>query len=225
MISSTSDEEDMAEFVFLSEKGLRENNEDFYGNYKDEFFVVADGLGGHAAGEVASKVAVEAALSVYKTSKEQDKSKLLEEIFKRANGGIIDSVNRNPNYSGMGTTLVCAIVQSNEVIFANVGDSSGYIYSNGQLMPITKADRDIMGFLTNALGIQGEVRPQVVKVNLKRGDLILLCTDGLTDFVKAGVIEKILESQIDLKKKAKGLIEVALQFGSTDNITVGLITI
>ena len=213
----------MIEFVFKSEKGLRENQEDFYGNYKDEFFVVADGLGGHAAGEVASKIAVETAISTYKTSRGKGTKKLLEKIGSQVNKAIIEDSRKNPERAGMGTTLVCAAVQSKKVFFGNVGDSRAYLFTDRKLKRKTEDDRDRAGFLIKALGVDEDVKSHITAGSRKKGDLILLCTDGLTDFVSEAVIEKILASNANLKSKAKGLIEASLQFESTDNITVGLI--
>ena len=213
----------MVEFVFLTEKGKRENNEDFYGNVGDEFFVVADGVGGYAAGEIASKLAVEKALESFKKAKGEEVE--LEEIFKAANKEILQSAEKNPDWVGMGTTFVVAILQLNEVTIGNVGDSRAYIISDGTLRRVSKDDRDTAGFLTDFFGIGERVRSHVSKTEVKKGDLILLCTDGLSDFVKENVVEKILASEANLKDKAKGLIDAALQFGSTDNVTVCLIRV
>ena len=208
----------MAEFVFETEKGKRENQEDFYGNWQDEFFVVADGLGGHAAGEVASKIAVATAILIFKETKD------IKRVFEEVNQAVLRESQKNTQYTGMGTTMVALALQQNGVVFGNVGDSRGYILSGGKLSQITKDDRDEIGFLIRALGIDKETKPRIIKESLKKGDVILLCTDGLTDFVSDKVIEKILLSDAGLKKKAEGLIEAAAQFGSTDNITVGLVT-
>ena len=211
------------EFAFLTDKGKRENNEDFYGNVGDEFFVVADGVGGYAAGEIASKLAVEKALESFKKAKGEEVE--LEEIFKAANKEILQSAEKNPDWAGMGTTFVVAILQLNEVTIGNVGDSRAYIISDGILRRVSKDDRDTAGFLTDFFGIGERVRSHVSKTEVKKGDLILLCTDGLSDFVKENVVEKILASEVNLKNKAQGLIDAALQFGSTDNITVSLIAV
>ena len=214
----------MAEFVFLSEKGLRENNEDFYGNYKDEFFVVTDGLSGHAAGEVASKKGVETAKSVYKSSKDKNYKKLLEKIFIKANEAILKKTEKNREWFGMATTMLAAVINKNSIVFANVGDCRAYLLLGGAMTQVTSDDRDEVGFLLRALGAHNEdIKPQIVKKSVKPGDIALLCSDGLHDFVKDSVIEKILKSEASLDNKAKGLIDAALQFGSTDNITAGLI--
>jgi len=207
----------MVDFVFETATGLRENNEDSYGNFKDEFFVVADGIGGYAAGEVASKLAVETVISGF------SKTRNLEKAFDSANKSVLEKSRKNPQYAGMGTTMVAAALHSDKVVVANVGDSRGYLFSEDNLGLITKDDRDMMGFLTGYLGIDGRILVHKNEVSIKKGDTILFCTDGLTDSVAESVIAEILASDVDLKNKAKGLIEAALQFGSTDNITVCLV--
>lgn len=205
------------EFVFLSEKGGRENNEDAYGNFEDKFFVVADGLGGLPAGEVAARLAIRTAISSFK--KDQD----IKISFEQANKKVFRQSRRRSELAGMGTTLVGVVVHSNEVAVANVGDSRVYIFRKGELNQLTRDHRDFMRALKRAIGIWSEVEVDIFEGKLKSGDLILLCTDGLTDFVGDGVIGKILASKANLKEKAQGLVESSLQFGSTDNITVGLI--
>lgn len=209
----------MLEFGFKTATGLRENNEDFYGNRKDKFFVVADGLGGHAAGEVASELAVKTAILSF------SKTRNLEKAFESANKAVFQQGRKDPQNAGMGTTMVAAAFHSNKVVVANVGDSRGYLFSENNLSLITQDDRNMVGFLTGYLGIDGKILVHKNEANVDKGDTILLCTDGLTDSVAESVIAEILTSDVDLKRKAKGLIEAALQFGSTDNITVGLISV
>ncbi len=210
----------MSEYIFLTETGKRDNNEDSFGNYKKEFFLVCDGLGGHPAGEVASKVAVDTALKEYGKLKG---SKKVEKIFQKANQEIFRKAKENPKNLGMGSTMVVVILNTNSIVIGNIGDCRAYLYASNSLRQITKDDRDLMGYLIKALGLDEKVKPKVTVEGVKKGDLILLCSDGLFDFVKDKVIGEIMGSKADLKYKAKGLIGAALQFGSTDNITVGLI--
>lgn len=212
----------MADFIFLTETGKRDNNEDSFGNYKKEFFLVCDGLGGRPAGEVASKIAVETALKEYGKIKGPKK---VEEIFQAANQEISQKVKENPNNLGMGSTMVAVILNNNSIVIANVGDCRAYLFSSDGLLKLTKDDRDPGGFLIRALGMIERVKPKVKTQRVKKGDTLFLCSDGLHDFVSDQVIEKILNSQAGLQSKVKGLVEAALQFGSTDNITTGLIKI
>lgn len=216
----------MADFVFLSEKGKRENNEDAYGNATDELFVVADGLGGHVAGEVAARLAVNAAIKGYQDIKDtKDIEGELEKIFKEANGVVYKEAQKDPKFSGMGTTLVGAVVHLNKLLVANVGDSRCYLFREGVVEQITTDHRVGTHYLTRSIGHLPDVEAEIFERKLKKGDLILICTDGLTDVVKDDVMAKILATTKDLKAKAQGLVEAALQMGSTDNITVGLIII
>ena len=213
----------MMEFVFLSNKGKRENNEDAYANYKSEFFLVADGLGGRPAGEVAAKIAAETATSIYQFSKKEKPKRLLRNVFDRANNEILLRSKENKKWYGMGTTAVCVLISRNKLYFANVGDSRGYLFSDGKLTLKTQDDRDDWSSLLEALGADEEVKPHISIVKSGKNDVVLLCSDGLSDFVSDEIIEKILRSKVSLKNKAEGLVDAALQFGSTDNITAGLI--
>lgn len=207
----------MVDFVFVSEKGKRENQEDFYGNFKDEFFVVADGLGGQAAGEVAAKLAVETAVSTFAKTRD------LKRAFEETNKTVFLEGQKNPEFTGMGTTLVVAGVHSNKLVVGNVGDSRCYLFRGGVMEQITTDHRVGTHYLTRSIGHLPDVEAEIFERKLKEGDLILLCTDGLTDVVKDDVMAKILATKNDLKAKAQGLVGAALQMGSTDNITVGLI--
>lgn len=211
---------------FLTEKGeVRENNEDAFAYLDQEFFAVADGLGGPPAGEVAATVAVEAVVRAYQDTKN---IKVIEERVKHA----VEEANRvvyekaqKPEFAGMATALVVVAVSQNIAEIGNVGDSRCYLFRNSSLEQITTDHRMGTHYLTRSIGNLPNVEVDTFERKLKRGDLILLCTDGLTDVVSADVIVKILSSKKDLKSKARGLIEASLQFGSTDNITVGIIKI
>lgn len=216
----------MRKFVFLSEKGKRNNKEDYYGNYKDEFFLVADGLGGHPAGEIASKMAVGTAIETFKDLKKKGGEIDFSKIFKRADDEILNEAQKISERIGMATTLLVAALINNSIVFANVGDCRAYLFTGSKLEKVTTDDRDSVGHLLRALGAHNEdIEPQIVKKDVKKGNIAFLCSDGLHDFVKDEVIEKILRSEAGLEDKAKGLVEAALQFGSTDNVTVGLISV
>ena len=214
----------MTDFAFKSVKGKREKNEDYYGNVDEEFFLVADGLGGHPKGEVASKLAVEAALDFYKSSDIKDVSKRAKEAFKKANERIKKNKKRKlSDWLGMGTTLVGVILRQKRAIFVNVGDSRGFIFRDGKLTAATKVDRTIYGRLNRALGIRKKVRVHIDEYELKQKDMILLCSDGLTDFVSGEEIEEVLKTKGKLDKKAEELIALAMDNDSNDNVTVCLV--
>lgn len=207
----------MAEFIFRSEQGERDNQEDAYGNFGKELFVVADGASGRPAGEIASELAISTIIGKYELGE-----KNIEKLLAITNRVLSTTGSKKPPTFGMVTTAVIAQLKKDRVLFANTGDSRGYIFSGGKLMQSTY-DHRLAGFLISALGSFGAFRVHRAEKKIKQGDLVLLSTDGLTDFVQDKVIEKILASDKPLRSKADGLIEVALQFGSTDNITVGLI--
>lgn len=208
----------VAKASFLSVKGKREKNEDSYGA-SENFFLVADGLGGHAAGEVASKIAAETAISSFESSKEKD----VDKIYDLADKAIARKANANPEYAGMGTTLVSCFLKGKSALIANVGDSRAYLFSKGRLKLVSTDDRGAFGRLTAAMGAGGEDEVHVNEIQIEEGDIILLCSDGLTDFVADNAIKKVLDSDKKLELKAKGLVELALQMGSSDNVTAGLI--
>ncbi len=212
------------EYFFKSVQGKRGNLEDSYGNYKNELFIVADGVGGHPFGEVASKIAVETAIDTYKSSKSLAHNKLIRNMFTKAEQAIQDEGKADPNHSNMGTTMLTAVIRENNITFANLGDCRAYMHSAKGLEQITIDDRNDVGDLIKALGVFNErVSPQVIDKKIRSEDLVLMCSDGLHDFVSDKVIKKILDSSTSLDKKGSGLIEAALQFNSTDNVTVSLI--
>lgn len=213
----------MSEFASKSVKGKRPNNEDSCIMVGGRLFAVADGLGGHAAGEVASKIAVEKAEEVFKAVGDKVPEKILREIFDSANDEIIKNARANPDWGGMGTTLVACIVDKEKVYIANVGDSMAFILSDDKLSPLTKQDRTF-GMLNQALG-RDPINVNLSGYKAKKRNLILLCSDGLTDFLHKSIIEKILNEKTDLLRKADALVEAALQADSTDNITACLIRI
>lgn len=213
------------DFTFKSNIGKRERNEDSYGNYKDKLFLVADGLGGHPAGEVASKVAVETAVSLFPDIEKEAPEEVFKRLFERADKAILEDAKKDKEKTGMGTTIVGAIIEKKKVYFGNVGDSRGYLLRDGKLELISTDDRDGLGFLTRSLGVSSNrINVHVSQTDFAKGDMILLCSDGLTDFVKEPVIEKILRNDKSLDKKATGLVEAALQFDGSDNITVCLVS-
>lgn len=209
----------MSDFVFLSEQGERERQEDFYANFEDEIFVICDGLSGYPHGDQAAKAATLAAVAFYKN---KEAKYTLENIFAMVNGAVYNLLQTLGLYSPIGTTMVVVQLKSNKASFGNAGDSRGYIFSKDNLRQVTE-DHRLGRHLTRALGMDEKIEPDFYKEEVAKGDVILLCTDGLTDFVSDSVIEQILGSDKGLKAQAEGLVETALQFGSTDNVTVGLI--
>jgi protein phosphatase len=212
--------------------------------------VLADGMGGHNAGEVASQIAVRVILEKVRQAlpgstagpTAQNGSQVLQGAFAAANAAIHAAAQANPQHHGMGTTAVAALLGEGRIAIAHVGDSRLYRLRAGKLTAITRdhsliedlvtrghysrdeASRAGRGnMLTRALGIESEVEVDVTEAGLDPGDIILLCSDGLTDMVDDASIERVLlESGADLEGSAAALVDTANRRGGRDNISVAL---
>lgn len=212
----------MVIFSFATDIGkARKKNEDAFGYFQDEFFVIADGLGGLPAGEVAAQLAVETAVEVYQESRN------LKRAFEMANHEIYRQARENPAYFGMATTLVGAVIEGKFLTVANVGDSRAYLIQDSLINQITIDHGLGMGVVTRVLGINPEVKTDIFKKDMEKGDLLLLCTDGLHGVLSDEETCKILKttgsSKKALKIKTKELIGAANTAGGLDNITVCLV--
>lgn len=218
----------MVLFAFKTDKGkVREKNEDAFGHLQDEFFLVADGLGGHPGGEIASKLAVETAIKSYQTSKSFNLSKKIKKCFSEANKAVYQKA-LELGILGMGTTLVGAFIRENRFIIGNVGDSRAYLARGSQITQITRdQETDFEGWLLQAVGLGRTTKPDYYSGKLEKGDLILLSTDGLTDIVSnqqiLAILKKNGKTQKMLGEKTAKLIKAALEAGGIDNITVCLV--
>ncbi|TSC54275.1 MAG: protein phosphatase [Microgenomates group bacterium LiPW_16] len=189
---------------------------------------MADGLGGHPAGEVASKLAVEEALKAYlKIKKLGEEQEILRRTFSAANKKVFKEAIKLNNL-GMGTTLVAALVSENKVFIGNVGDSRAYLFNKRGLRQVTTDQEEtVFGWLLQAVGIEKDLKPDFYEENFGKGDLLLLSTDGLTDQVPDEKIFAILKNtgktKEDLQEKCQELLEAANEVGGMDNATVGLI--
>lgn len=214
---------------------VRTNNEDSY-KIGQNYVVVADGMGGHNKGEVASKMAADI-ISDFITGKKCGPVQAIEaankEIFKKSG---------KAEFSGMGTTVVMCVLEEDKALIANVGDSRGYLYRNGELKQITKdhslvqkliddgeitqeeaelrADKSV---ILRAVGSAKDVKVDVFENDILNGDIILLCSDGLTNCVEIETIAKVLEKNISVQKKAEELVKNANINGGFDNITAVLL--
>lgn len=221
-----------------SDKGkVRQRNEDSYcvGN---TLFAVADGLGGHLAGEVASKLAIDELVRSVGENQQLEVDQL-EEIFHQANRKICQLAEANPQYHGMGTTLTAVQIMADRVLLGHVGDSRAYLYRTGELCQLT-VDHSLSGelyrkgelseqeaehhpqkhVLTRALGTCQEIDVDTSLFRLGVGDLLLLCTDGLHGKVAKEELIAILGETDDPQVLAEGLVAAALAKGGQDNITV-----
>ena len=239
----------------LSDVGkLREHNEDTIGIDNDiGLFILADGMGGYNAGEVASGLAVKTIMSLVKEAyeyqnlslgdKESNLSRpgiVLRDAISRANKIIFQTAQNQPNYEGMGTTVVACLFRDNQVSVAHVGDSRLYILRDKVLDQVTldhsllqelmdrgfySEDESIYAasknYVTRALGIENQVDIEIHEYPVKPGDRFLLCSDGLSDMIDNEAIKTTLSaSELTLEAITQQLISLSNENGGRDNISV-----
>jgi len=222
--------------VAKSEKGLvRKVNEDRF-IATENLLAVADGMGGHLAGEVAAQIAIDVINDLSYSDKMLN---LLNQAFQKANQLIFENGKNNKEQEGMGTTLTTIVVDSNKAYLAHVGDSRGYLIRNTEVTQLTEDHSYVnqlvaMGtisleeaekhpqrnILLRVLGIDKEVEVDQNVIDLLKGDRLLVASDGLFTDVPRNDIEEILKSGLGLTELADKLIDVALAKGGRDNITV-----
>lgn len=230
------------EIFEMTDKGnYRELNEDYLGHYSNENFdllVMADGMGGHNAGEIASKVAVETLIDFFCNTKCSNVKHQLINAVKIANEKIHSLANLNHEYSGMGTTLTACLINNKGIYITNVGDSRCYIVKNGEISRITKdhslvqelvdigsiteaeaRDHPSRNIITRALGTNMEVDVDFYHLENDSISHILLCTDGLSNVVTNEEILKVVK-EATLDKVCEKLVMMSIEKGSRDNISV-----
>jgi len=207
--------------------------------------VVADGMGGAAAGEVASQMAVDMLHEQFRNADlggsvraEPDVIGLLETSINKANEAIFRKGQESKEHQGMGTTLTAAVVLADSMYLSQVGDSRGYLLRKGKLVQMTR-DQSLIGqlieegtlteeqaeklggknIILQALGVEETLKIDSKRYEILRGDTLLLCSDGLSGMAPDELIEKILNQETDLGTAAKKLIEAANMGGGKDNIT------
>ncbi len=224
-----------------TDKGkIREQNEDALG-YRDNLFVIADGMGGHEAGEIASAIAVETILA-YNFGFDV-KSGLFEAVAK-ANEVILAEIEKNPNLNGMGTTVAVLLLKEEEAYVTHVGDSRIYQLTDNNLVQLT-TDHSFVAelvkngsiteeeakthpqrnILTKALGTKGNFDYEVNTFLVRKGDKFLLCSDGLTSMIEEKKIQEVLSDGDPPQDIADELIRMANENGGTDNISVIVIEV
>jgi PPM family protein phosphatase len=222
----------------------RRENEDRYALAPHlGLYLVADGMGGHSAGQVASQLAAEASLQAIETLEGSGASLVekLREAVASANQAIFASATDHPEYAGMGTTLVALLVDGERGALAHVGDSRAYRMRGGRLRLLTD-DHSVVGellrrreiseddarahpqrhVLTRALGVRSQVEPDLAELTPEPGDVFVLCSDGLTAHVEDGEIGEIVAEGADLQEACEHLVDLANDRGGEDNITVVL---
>jgi protein phosphatase len=215
--------------------GINSENEKFL------LLAVADGMGGHAKGEEASKIALNTLTKSVIPELFEDKSftELLENGIKNANQEILDYTSKNPESSGMGTTTVCALVKGNDVHLANVGDSRAYVISNDEIRRVTKDHSYVQALIdegkiteeearehpqknviTKAVGIMESVEPDTMKLTLDNDESLLLCCDGVIAHLPDEDIHKIICDSPDPQTACQQIVDLANERGGTDNISL-----
>jgi protein phosphatase len=237
------------EFCIRTDPGLaRENNEDSVTvDEPTRLGILADGMGGYNAGEVASGMAttfIKSELGRWlaqagRHANAREVRRAMEICVDNANRSIFNAANSNPQYSGMGTTLVVGVFQDGRLMLGHIGDSRCYRLREGQLEQITK-DHSLLqeqmdaglitpeqaatstnkNLVTRALGVEDAVLLEVNEHRVEPGDLFLMCSDGLSDMLDDEAIAQILVSETGLEQKSVQLVDAANANGGRDNISV-----
>ena len=219
------------DFVFASETPV--------GNLPN-LFVVADGMGGHRAGDTASRDTVGTLLDSIRKSQETNPIKIIRTAVEKANSRVYEKSRENENLAGMGTTVVVAVIEDRYLYVANVGDSRLYLIRK-DIRQITK-DHSLVeemvrsgklreearnhpnkNVITRAVGVEKEVNIDFFDLRIRKGDKILLCSDGLSNMLEDNEIREIVTSGGDVEERARKLITAANQNGGKDNISVVLV--
>lgn len=224
-----------------SDKGMVRNLNEDYADFCEgnsyNIYVVADGMGGHNAGEVASKMAVEEVISYINNRALSEFS--LEKAVLYANRKIYNFSMEDKQYSGMGTTLTACLMRENLIEIANVGDSCCFGISEKEIVKLTR-DHSLVqelidsgslteeegrnhpkkNIITRALGTAKDVVVDIFKINKNKFKVFLLCSDGLTNELTKDEAFNIIKNSKDLKCAAEKLVSLAKERGGRDNITV-----
>ena len=223
---------------------LRHMNQDYcfssdapVGNLPN-LYIVCDGMGGHKAGEYASRYTVERIVASVSRSKWKEPIRILKDAIKKANEILVIEAQEDIEKNGMGTTVVAATIIDHRLYVANVGDSRLYVVNEtieqiskdhsyvaemirmGKFAPNDERIKTKKNVITRAVGAMEQVRPDFFEVDLKEKDTILMCTDGLSNMVTDEKIHQIVLSLHDTEEIAKALVEEANKNGGQDNITV-----
>ena len=217
------------DFIYLSEAPI--------GNLPN-VFIVADGMGGHNAGDYASRYAVETVVDEIGASFERNPVRILGAAIEKANALIRRRAQEVEAYSGMGTTMVVATCMGKYMEVANVGDSRLYVLGDqieqitmdhslveemvrmGSIDKASARNHPDRNIITRAIGAQDYIETDFFSVELQAGNMVLLCSDGLTNMVDDETIYQILTEDGSLKDRAEKLVETANRNGGKDNISV-----
>ncbi len=223
----------------------RKNNEDaIYINEEKKLYIVADGMGGCNAGEVASSTAITYFVEAMEKTKNEEILDRMMFATRACNQIVYQKAKKNIEYMDMGTTLVAATIENEKVYVIYVGDSRAYRFRENDMQQITTDHSYVMelvkigsitmeeaevhpkrNIITRAVGVREDVEPDIVIADIKQGDKILLCTDGLSNMVSKREMAKILVEEISTEEKLKKLVILANEKGGLDNISLILIEI
>ena len=224
---------------------VRANNEDAWKvDQEKQFYVIADGMGGHKAGEVAATLAVDqmckAIQHIPENASIEQTCRYLRAAIARTNTRVYKEAKRNPELAGMGTTLSCFMIKGQSLIYAHVGDSRLYRLRATQTFELLTEDHSLKqtpfydpekpppphvlrNVITRAIGNSSSIYPDIGVIALNSKDLYLLCSDGLSDYVEKETLHSILSSPLSLEKMGEKMVKAALEKGGNDNITLLLI--
>ena len=214
---------------------LRDHNEDSL-VVTPPLFAIADGMGGHAAGEVASEIAVRV---LSELAPEHPDGEALGRAIEEANRAVIQAAREGRGRQGMGTTMTAAMLEGERLVIAQVGDSRAYLLHQGKLQQLTR-DHSLMAdmieagqltpeearthpqrsVITRALGSDAHLHPDIYEINVETGDRLLICSDGLSGMIFDDQIENTLRRVQDPQRCASQLVNEAIAAGGHDNVTV-----
>jgi len=232
---------------------VRDNNEDKFDFFEPEdaavlatkgsFYAVADGMGGHSAGQIACELALKTVMESYYASPNAEIESSLRRAVESANGLIYDTAQAIPDRQGMGTTLTAAIIREDQVTLAQVGDSRAYLLRGGVITQLTEdhswvaeqvrlgtmtlAEAQISPFrniITRSIGTAATVEADVFTHEMRVGDTLLLCSDGLTGHLEPEELQAVLQ-QHGPSVAALALVEAANERGGRDNITALILSV
>ena len=242
------------EYFGITDKGrVRPTNQDIYRlevrpEKESAFVLVCDGMGGANAGNVASRFAADSFLAdtagaLDSAPDEIMRHKTMLHALEKANDTVFGLAGRQPEFRGMGTTLVGAFVQGREASILNVGDSRAYLFDGETLRQVSEDHSYVeemrrlgrisaedarthpqKNLITRAVGVDATVDGDLFEVELRDTDILLLCSDGLTGMVEDEKIAEVLAKAGTLEDKGRELLTLALEGGGRDNITVALFT-
>ena len=226
----------------------RSNNQDsiFYSDSPvgtlPNLYIVADGMGGHRAGDKASKMAIDITLDFVKKTSLENPVAILKRAMIFANNEIYKAASHDPDLSGMGTTMVAAVAMDGKLYVANVGDSRLYVIGsdirqvtmdhslveelirNGELERKKGRNHPGKNIITKAMGSRDEVMPDFFEIDLCAEDKYLLCSDGLSNMVEDDEIRDIVVEHQNLEQIAQALVDRANYYGGSDNISVVILS-